>query len=158
MHTAFQDNENFYLVLDYLSGGDLRYHIMRKVKFDEKQLSKRKIVSDWFLEFMVSCIVIALETVHAKHGLVHRDIKPENLVFDKKGYLHITDFGISKYNDKITNCGSGTPGYMAPEVILKDKHTYTVDYFAIGVICYELMLRVRPYQGKTKKDIKKKML
>lgn len=87
--------------------------------------------------FVVACIVLALEYIHSK-GYLHRDIKPENLVFDQNGYLHVTDFGISKKaraNNKIDT--SGTPGYMAPEVMCRQNHNTSVDFFALGVIAYE---------------------
>jgi serine/threonine protein kinase len=73
--------------------------------------------------------------------VIHRDIKPENLIFDEKGYLRLTDLGVARVhspdNYKDT---SGTPGYMAPEVINRENHSFPVDYFALGVIAYECML------------------
>lgn len=90
-------------------------------------------------EFFVACIIVAMEYVHSKNVL-HRDIKPENLVFDKFGFLHLTDFGISRTlqpaNSKDT---SGTPGYIAPEILQKRNHSFGVDHYAIGVILYELV-------------------
>ena len=96
--------------------------------------------------------------IHSKN-IIHRDIKPENLIFDDKGYLHVTDFGIAKFsNGKTLNETSGTPGYMAPEVMKGLNHTGSVDYFALGVITYELMQGKRPYIGKNRKEIKEQMM
>jgi len=96
----------------------------------------------------------ALEFIHEKL-IIHRDIKPENLVFDSKGYLKVTDFGIARIwsqdNKKET---SGTPGYMAPEVMCKQNHGVSVDYYAVGIITYECMLGRRPYNGRGRKEIK----
>ena len=65
--------------------------------------------------------------------MIHRDIKPENLIFDSKGYLYITDFGISKrYKGAPMTFLSGTPGYMAPEVMCRQDHSYESDYYALG--------------------------
>ena len=93
------------------------------------------------------------------NGVIHRDIKPENLVFDSNGYLHITDLGISRIwtaeNSKET---SGTPGYMAPEVMCRQNHGVACDYFAVGIIVYEIMLKSRPYKGKTRKEIRDQIL
>ena len=87
---AFQDYNNLYLVLDLLTGGDLRYQIghHRKRYFTEQQT-----------KFFISCIIESLIYIHSKN-IIHRDIKPENLVFDSKGYLHTTDFGIAKFMSK----------------------------------------------------------
>ena len=73
--------------------------------------------------------------------------------------MHITDFGIAKYkSNNNKNETSGTPGYMAPEVMKGMNHTGSVDYFAVGVITYELMMGQRPYVGKNRKEIKEQMM
>ena len=78
---------------------------------------------------------------------------------DCKGYLKITDFGIARYyKNENSNETSGTPGYMAPEIILKQNYNYSVDFYAIGVICYEMITGKRPYLGRTKKEIRDEML
>ena len=147
MKCAFQDRENLYLVLDLLTGGDLRLHLCYHRKFGEEQT-----------RFFAACLVLALKHVHA-NNYIHRDIKPENLVFDEKGYLRVTDFGIARRmqpeNSKET---SGTPGYMAPEVMCRQNHSFEVDYYALGVICYESMLGRRPYNGKSRKEIRDQIL
>lgn len=129
MQYAFQDFENLYIVLDLLSGGDLRYHVSRYRKFSEEQT-----------KFFMACILLSLEYIHNK-SILHRDIKPENLVLDEKGYVGLTDFGIAKiYQKENYTETSGTPGYMAPEVMCAQNHTIAVDYFALGVIGYEFMI------------------
>ncbi len=147
MHYAFQDKDNLYLVMDMLSGGDLRYHISRYRRFSEEQT-----------RFFIACIIYSLEYIHA-NKVIHRDIKPENLVLDAAGYVRITDFGIAKENmpDNSSET-SGTPGYMSPEVMKGKNHSYPVDFFAIGVIGYEFMIGKRPYYGKNRKEIKELML
>ena len=78
---------------------------------------------------------------------------------DENGYVRITDFGIAKFksnnNSKET---SGTPGYMAPEVMKGQNHSFTVDYFAIGIMGYEFMLGKRPYLGRSRREIKEQMM
>ncbi len=92
-------------------------------------------------------------------GVIHRDIKPENLLMDEQGYVRITDMGISRvWTPDNAQDTSGTPGYMAPEVMLRQNHTITVDYFALGVICYEFMFGKRPYVGKNRKEIRDMMM
>jgi serine/threonine protein kinase len=147
MHFAYQDREKLYLVMDYLSGGDLRYHIGRQKRFTEDQT-----------RFFISCILCSLEYLH-ENAIIHRDIKPENLVLDNKGFAHLTDFGIARiWQPENKHETSGTPGYMAPEVICRMNHTTVSDYFAVGVIVYEFMLGKRPYTGKTRRDIRDAML
>ena len=162
MHYSFEDRDNLYLVIDLMSGGDLRYHIGKHRRFTEEQTSKifktfqfshsdRCFAS---LEFFIACMLLCLEYLH-KNAILHRDIKPENLVFDENGYLRITDLGIARlWNPENSKDTSGTPGYMAPEVMCRQNHTYAVDYFAIGVMGYEFMLGRRPYVGRSRKEIR----
>ena len=99
-----------------------------------------------------------MEYLHT-NKIIHKDIKPENLVFDEKGYLKINDFGISKiYREKNYKENGGTPGYISPEVLFGQNHSYTADYFAVGVIGYECMLGHRPYKGKNKQEVKNDIL
>lgn len=103
-------------------------------------------------------MLLCLEYLH-KNCILHRDIKPENLVFDEQGYLRITDLGIARvWNPENSKDTSGTPGYMAPEVMCRQNHGVAVDYFAMGVIAYECMFGKRPYVGKDRKEIRDHIL
>ena len=100
MYYAFQDRENLYLVMDYLSGGDLRYHICRNRRFSEeitRKLFKHLYCFNFKLDhfshfysdslgFFVACLISGLEYFHKKN-ILHRDIKPENLVIETDGKL-----------------------------------------------------------------------
>jgi serine/threonine protein kinase len=111
-----------------------------------------------FLEFFVACLIAGLEYCHEKN-IIHRDIKPENLVIDMDGYVRITDFGIARiWRPENAQDTSGTPGYMAPEVMCRQNHTTSVDYFAVGVMAYECMYGRRPYIGKSRKEIRDHIL
>ena len=143
MYFTFQDFSNLYLVMDLLTGGDLRYQLAKRKKFSERET-----------KFFIANMLLALEYIHSKN-IIHRDIKPENLVLEKNGYLRITDFGVAKINEKDNSSEtSGTPGYMAPEVMLVQNHSFPSDFFALGVIGYEFMLGYRPYLGRSRKEIK----
>ena len=147
MVCSFQDYENLYLVMDLLTGGDLRYHLCKIRHFSEEET-----------KFFIACLLLGLEYIHNKN-IIHRDIKPENLVSDEKGYIRITDFGVAKIRKEDNSSEtSGTPGYMAPEVLMAQNHSFPVDFFAIGVIGYEFMTGSRPYCGKNRKEIKEQML
>jgi serum/glucocorticoid-regulated kinase 2 len=139
MHFAFQDKENLYLVMDYLQGGDLRFH-----------LSEHRRFSQDITKFFVACLVQGLEYIH-QHNIIHRDIKPENLVLSESGYLKITDFGIARvFRTNNSQDTSGTPGYMAPEVLNHENHSFHADFFAVGVIAFECMYGRRPYYGRSR--------
>lgn len=147
MQYAFQDYLNLFLVMDLVPGGDLRFHMGKHRSFNEQQT-----------KFIVCCVLMGLEYLHI-NCVIHRDIKPENLVFDSKGYLRITDFGIAhQLRSDNSNDTSGTPGYMSPEVMLRKCHGIESDYFALGVIAYECMLGRRPYVGRSRKEIRDQML
>lgn len=73
-------------------------------------------------------------------------------MLDEKGYARITDLGVARfYRPNNSSDTSGTPGYMSPEVLCRQNHTFSVDHFALGIIAYELMLRKRPYYGRNRK-------
>eukprot|EP01017_Pseudomicrothorax_dubius_P041736 TRINITY_DN670_c0_g1_i2.p1 TRINITY_DN670_c0_g1~~TRINITY_DN670_c0_g1_i2.p1 ORF type:complete len:380 (-),score=79.38 TRINITY_DN670_c0_g1_i2:31-1170(-) len=147
MTYAFQDRDNVYLVMDLMTGGDLRFHLCKQRRFNEQQT-----------KFFVACMIAGLEYLHS-NGVLHRDIKPENLVFDPEGYLRITDLGIARvWRPDNANDTSGTPGYMAPEVMCRQNHGVAVDYYAVGVIAFECMIGKRPYLGRSRKDIRDQIL
>ena len=144
---SFQDHDFLYLIMDLLPGGNLRYHLGIKRQFTEKQN-----------KFLIACILVGLEYIHGEN-ILHRDIKPENLVFDENGYLRITDFGIAKkYTVNNKKDTSGTVGYLAPEVLCNRNHNFSIDYYAVGIITYELAYGHRPYIGKTKHEVKQLIL
>ena len=88
MYYAYQDRENLYVCMDFMSGGDLRYHINKRKRFTEEQT-----------KFFIACLLNAFDYFH-KRNIIHRDIKPENIVLDENGYLRITDFGIARHYKK----------------------------------------------------------
>ena len=145
LYYAFQDKENIYLIMDYLSGGDLRDYIKNYHYCKEDEI-----------KFIISNIIVIFEYLH-ENNIIHRDIKPENLIFDKNGYLHLTDFGIAityNKNKKIKKLG-GTPYYVAPEIYDKKskRRNFSMDYFSLGVIIYELIFSKKPYTGKNKIEL-----
>ena len=147
IHFAFQDNKYLYLICDYFPQGDLRYQLLHNKIYNEKQV-----------KFIISNILLSLDYIHI-NNIIHRDIKPENILIDDKGYLAITDFGIARFK-KEDNSGekSGTPGYMSPEVLFARKHGFTADYFALGVIAYELIFAKRPYMNIRRKSLQQEVL
>lgn len=132
LHFSFHTKSKLYLVTDYLCGGDLFYH-----------LSKRK--SGGFhpriVRFFIAELVLALAHLH-KCGVIYRDLKLENVLLDEQGHICLADFGLSKLlpegQDRTkTLCGS--QGYLAPEILHGESYSYSVDWFSLGVMCYELL-------------------
>ena len=148
LYYSYQDTDNLYLILDYLPGGCLRYHLCEQGIFTETQI-----------KFFISNLILALEYIHF-NNIIHRDLKPENLIFDANGYLHLTDFGISRRIDMgpVLCDISGTPGYISPEMILNEPQNQISDYFSVGIITYELVFGKRPFQGNNKTEIAENIL
>ena len=136
LYCTFQDEENVYMVLDYIPGCNLLDHINEK--FTEEQI-----------KFFAANITIGLEFIHSAN-IIHRDIKPENLLFDEKGYLVITDFGLAvKKDTDLSDDTGGTPRYMAPERVYDRKYIgFESDYFSLGVVLYELVFKKFPFKEK----------
>ncbi|XP_066962425.1 uncharacterized protein [Macrobrachium rosenbergii] len=137
---SFQDEEDMFMVVDLLLGGDLRYHIQQGVQFTDEA------VRLYILE-----VASALHYLHARN-IIHRDIKPDNLLLDEEGHVHLTDFNIATVlrEDQLATSMSGTKPYMAPEVFecaadLCDGYSYPVDWWSLGVTAYEVRRAKRPY-------------
>mmetsp|Transcript_26428 Transcript_26428/g.26313 ORF Transcript_26428/g.26313 Transcript_26428/m.26313 type:complete len:182 (-) Transcript_26428:287-832(-) len=121
-------------------------------------MRRRKTFTETESKFLIACVIAGLEYMH-DNGVLHRDIKPENLLMGKDGYIRITDMGISRMRSKDNAADtSGTPGYMAPEIMCRQNHDVAADYYALGIIAYELMIGKRPYTGKDRKEIRDNVL
>lgn len=106
-----------------------------------------------YSEFFIACILLALEDIHS-YGVIHKDIKPDNIIVDKNGYVRLSDFGFASHIQTENQCEiNGTLEYMPPEILKKEPLSYTVDYFSIGIILYELMFGYRPYHSNSEKEL-----
>ena len=137
---AFQDKSFFYLVKKYYPGGDLRYHLSRKIFSEQKA------------KFIIANIILGLEFIHSL-GYIYRNLIPQNLIFDKKGYIHINDMTLIRETSTITYLiTSGHAGYMAPEIIFRNNHGIESDFYSLGVILYEIMFNRLPYKSKSREE------
>lgn len=130
---AFKDNIYLYFILPYIAGGEMFTYIQKYGNF-----------SDTLAKFYASQVVLALEYLHFCE-IVHRDIKPENILIDTNGYLKLCDFGFCKVLKKKTWTLCGTPEYLAPEVILSKGYSFTVDWWALGVLIFEMIAGNPPF-------------
>ncbi|KAL6069566.1 AGC protein kinase [Balamuthia mandrillaris] len=138
LHYAFQTEEKLYMVMDFVNGGELFYHLKRTGRFDEERV-----------RFYAAEIVSALSHLHSL-GIVYRDLKPENILLDAKGHVVITDFGLSKEinPEEGTTTFCGTPEYLAPEILRGKGHGCAVDWWSLGTMVYEMLTGLPPFYSK----------
>ena len=124
---TFQDPKHVYLLEEYVIGGELFSHLRRAGRF-----------SNEMTKFYTAEITLALEYLHNLQ-IVYRDLKPENLLLDHNGHIKIADFGFAKIVQDRTWTLCGTPEYLAPEIIQSKGHTKAVDWWALGILVFEML-------------------
>jgi serine/threonine protein kinase len=143
---SFQDSRYLYLVMEYVIGGEF-FTYLRKVG---------RLGNDAAC-FYAAQIVLIFQYLHSK-DIVYRDLKPENLLLDSKGNIKITDFGFAKKLEYRTWTICGTPEYIAPEILLNKGHGKPVDWWALGVLIYEMLAGCPPFVDNDPMAIYQKIL
>jgi len=139
---CFQTQERIYFVMNFIRGGELFQHLYNSKYFYEEKT-----------KFYAGIIGLALEYLHT-HGIVYRDIKPDNILMDEDGYLKLADFGMAKIlkNKEKAFSFCGTPEYFAPEIITREGHNKSADWWSYGVLLYEMLFGIPPfYSNNTEK-------
>ncbi|EAL67160.1 hypothetical protein DDB_G0280717 [Dictyostelium discoideum AX4] len=151
---CFQTKKKLYMVMEFLHGGDCASLLHSLNTLEEREAKN-----------IIAQIVNGLEFIHSC-GIIHRDLKVENLIFDKNGIIKIVDFGFSevgftgnsiKNGNKKNNKCLGTPYYMSPEVINKRGYGKTIDWWALGIIIFELLSGETPFVGDNQNMIFEKI-
>ncbi|CAG8541061.1 4508_t:CDS:2 [Paraglomus occultum] len=130
---TFQDDRNLYMLLEYVIGGELFSHLRKAGRFHND-----------ITRFYAAEIVLAIEYMHSK-DIIYRDLKPENLLLDSRGHVKITDFGFAKKVEDRTWTLCGTPEYLAPEIIQSKGHGKAVDWWALGILIFEMLAGYPPF-------------
>ncbi|CAH6721018.1 serine/threonine-protein kinase Ypk1p [[Candida] jaroonii] len=146
---SFQSKDKLYLVLSFINGGELFYHLQQDGKFSMDRS-----------RFYIAELLSALESLH-ELNVIYRDLKPENILLDYQGHIALCDFGLCKLNmndsDK-TNTFCGTPEYLAPELILNQGYTRSVDWWTLGTLLYEMLTGLPPFYDEDHNTMYKKIL
>lgn len=146
---SFQDSRHLYLIMDFINGGELFYHLQQEGQFTETRA-----------KFYAAELILALQYLH-KAGVVYRDVKPENILIDSEGHVKLTDFGLSKeglnLNNGMTESFCGTTEYLAPEIIKEKEYSYSVDWYSLGLVIYEMLTGSNPFKTDRETTFKDQM-
>ncbi|KAG0282178.1 Serine/threonine kinase [Linnemannia gamsii] len=144
LHSCFQTDTRLYFVMEYVQGGDLMMHIQKDKRFGEHRA-----------KFYGCEVLLALQYFH-ENDIVYRDLKLDNILLSLDGHIKIGDYGLCKENMPYganTHTICGTPEFMAPEILEEQPYDRAVDWWAYGVLMYEMLLSRAPFSGEEEDDI-----
>ena len=145
-YSTYKEDRNLMMLMEFVPGGEIFSHLRKRGRF-----------SFSMTRFYIASIVLAIQYLHAM-DIVYRDLKPENLLLDERGYLKITDFGFAKIVPDRTWTLCGTPEYLAPEIITSKGHGKGVDWWALGILMFEMLAGYPPFFDENPFGIYQKIL
>ncbi|NXP09597.1 KPCD kinase, partial [Thinocorus orbignyianus] len=169
LYCTFQTKDHLFFVMEFLNGGDLMFHIQDKGRFDLYRATFYGAEILCGLQFLHSKGIIYRNCMHWKIKTTplslkpnfffffkNRDLKLDNVMLDKEGHIKIADFGMCKENVVGENKAStfcGTPDYIAPEILLGTRYTFSVDWWSFGVLLYEMLIGQSPFHGDDEDEL-----
>jgi len=136
LYATYNGSQTLYFLLEPALGGELYATYNRKGFHGSEKHAK----------YYCAGVVFAFEHCHERH-IIYRDLKPENLLFNEKGHIKVTDMGLAKFVIGKTYTTCGTPDYFAPEIIASTGHTNAVDWWMLGILCFELLTGHPPFES-----------
>ena len=135
MEYVFQTDQKIFFVMKFVRGGELFMHLRKSRQFNEERT-----------KFYSLTVALALGHLH-KQKIIYRDLKPENILMGEDGYICLTDFGLAKILEANEQAYSfcGTPEYLAPEILEEKGHAFPVDWWALGILTYEMIVGFPPF-------------
>ncbi|ESN91596.1 hypothetical protein HELRODRAFT_70373, partial [Helobdella robusta] len=137
LHSSFQSVSRLFFVIEFVDGGDMMLHMQRNRRLPEDHV-----------RFYSSEIILALNFLHER-GIIYRDLKLDNVLIDARGHIKLTDYGMCKEGigpGEFTSTFCGTPNYIAPEILRGEDYSYSVDFWSLGILMYEMMSGRSPFE------------
>nr|XP_061824830.1 protein kinase C eta type-like isoform X1 [Nerophis lumbriciformis] len=144
LYCCFQTEHCLFFVMEFVSGGDLMFHIQKSRRFEEPRAC-----------FYTAEITSALMFLHGK-SIIYRDLKLDNILLDKDGHCKLADFGMCKEGisgDIGASTFCGTLDYIAPEILKDMLYGPSVDWWALGVLLYEMLQGHAPFEGDNEDEL-----
>uniref|UniRef100_A0A8C0ZG37 Ribosomal protein S6 kinase n=1 Tax=Cyanistes caeruleus TaxID=156563 RepID=A0A8C0ZG37_CYACU len=134
---------------------DVNHPFVVKLHYGESWLPLNTVMfTEEDVKFYLAELALGLDHLHSL-GIIYRDLKPENILLDEEGHIKLTDFGLSKEaidHEKKAYSFCGTVEYMAPEVVNRQGHSHSADWWSYGVLMFEMLTGALPFQGKDRKE------